>query len=75
MDDGTILVSNDGGNRVEFYDSSHSVLGQISGGSPLTAQPRGCIFTPDGSTVWIICKTGFVQKWVRTLEVDGWYMF
>lgn len=75
MDDGTILVSNDGGNRVEFYDSSHSVLGQLSGGSPLTAQPRGCIFTPDGSTVWIICKTGFVQKWVRTSDVVGWVMY
>jgi peptidoglycan/xylan/chitin deacetylase (PgdA/CDA1 family) len=71
MDNGTIFVGADATARVLVFDAAHTLLGAISGGSPALTLPAGTLFTPDGSTLWIISRNGFVQRWERK-GPTGW---
>lgn len=71
MDTGTVLVGDDGQGRVLAYDANRKLLGGLFGGDPALIQPRGTAFTPDGSTIWVISRSGFVQRWDRILRGAG----
>lgn len=75
MDNGTVFVGDDGQARVMAYDAGHALLGALSGGTPSLTLPRGVAYTADGSVVWVISRSGFVQRWERSAAVNGWVTF
>jgi peptidoglycan/xylan/chitin deacetylase (PgdA/CDA1 family)/DNA-binding beta-propeller fold protein YncE len=77
MDDGTILVGYDEEGLVRAFDAEHHPLGDLKGGTPTLITPRGVAFTPDGSILWVISRSGFVQRWERTAssEIAHWSIY
>jgi DNA-binding beta-propeller fold protein YncE len=75
MDSGVVLVCDEGTGRLLGYDANHTLLGGIFGGDPTLSNPRGTAFTPDGSTIWVISRNGFVQRWERIANVKGWMVY
>lgn len=77
MDDGTILVGYDGEGLVRAFDADHHPLGDLTGGTPTLITPRGVAFTPDGSILWVISRSGFVQRWERTASsgIASWSIY
>jgi len=63
MNDGTVLVGYNEEGRIRAFDADHQPLGDLTGGNPELTLPRGTAFTPDGSVLWVISQSGFVQRW------------
>ncbi len=68
---GVILVGDDALGRVYGFSPDHLFMGLLEGGSPSLNQPRGATSTPDGLTIWITCRSGSVQRWVRATPPAG----
>lgn len=76
MDDGTVLVGYNDEGWILGFDSNHEFLGQLSGGTPAMARPRGAAFTPDGSVLWVACRNGFVQRWEQVSALsNSWLLY
>ncbi len=75
MRDGTVLVSDEGRNLVLAYDADHKLIGSLSGGYPAMSLPRGTAFLPDGSVIWVICRSGLVQRWVLPGAPSGMVLY
>jgi len=77
MDDGTVLVGYDSSGFVRAFDAEHRPLGDLSGGTPSLTGPRGVAFTPDGSILWVISRSAFVQRWERTTSsrIVNWSIY
>jgi len=70
MDDETVWVGYDEEGLVRAFDADHQPLGDLAGGTPLLTSPRGVAFTPDRNILWVISRSGFVQRWERTASSD-----
>ncbi len=77
MNDGIILIGYDEEGLIRAFDADHHPFGDLTGGTPPLSSPRGVAFTPDGSTLWVISRSGFVQRWERTAssEIANWSIY
>ncbi len=77
MDDGVILIGYNQEGRIRAFGTDHQPLGDLTGGTPELTLPRGTAFTPDGSVLWVISQSGFVQRWERKMAsgVVNWTIY
>jgi peptidoglycan/xylan/chitin deacetylase (PgdA/CDA1 family) len=75
LDNGTILISDEGGDQILAYDAEHRLLGNLTGGTPNLEMPGGVAFTPDASTIWIMSQSGYIQRWDRINHAQGWMTY
>lgn len=66
LPNGTVLVGYYDQGMIVAYDAQNRPVGQISGGPvPSLNTPRGAAFSPDGKQLWIVNRSGQIQRWQK----------